>query len=82
MSDPASWGQWFAQCVAQIVADRDCHPAATYRLQFAAGTMTFRAATAIVPYLDELGISHVYASPYLKTRAGARTVMPSSIIRS
>lgn len=71
MSDIASWAQWLARSVAEIVADRDCHPTATYRLQFEPQKMTFRAAAAIVPYLDELGISHVYASPYLKTRAGS-----------
>jgi (1->4)-alpha-D-glucan 1-alpha-D-glucosylmutase len=39
-------------------------PAATYRLQFS-GAFTFEAATAIVDYLDALGVSHVYASSYL-----------------
>jgi (1->4)-alpha-D-glucan 1-alpha-D-glucosylmutase len=38
-------------------------PRATYRLQFHA-EFTFRQATAIVDYLDALGISHIYASPY------------------
>ena len=42
----------------------------TYRLQFHAG-FTFREATAIVPYLSALGITHVYASPYLKARPGS-----------
>jgi (1->4)-alpha-D-glucan 1-alpha-D-glucosylmutase len=42
----------------------------TYRLQFHAG-FTFRDATAIVPYLSALGITHVYASPYLKARPGS-----------
>lgn len=45
-------------------------PQSTYRLQFHAG-FTFRDATAIVPYLSELGITHCYASPYLKARAGS-----------
>src|SRR5881397_848486 len=45
-------------------------PEATYRLQFHAG-FTFRDAAAIVPYLAELGITHVYASPYLKARRGS-----------
>ena len=43
-------------------------PEATYRLQFHAG-FTFRDALAIVPYLHDLGISHVYASPYLQGTA-------------
>ncbi len=42
-------------------------PLATYRLQFHKG-FTFDDATAIVPYLAELGVSHLYASPYLKAR--------------
>jgi len=45
-------------------------PRATYRLQFHAG-FRFADATALVPYLARLGISHVYASPYLKARAGS-----------
>jgi (1->4)-alpha-D-glucan 1-alpha-D-glucosylmutase len=45
-------------------------PAATYRLQFNR-QFTFRQATAIVPYLAALGISHVYASPYLRARPGS-----------
>jgi (1->4)-alpha-D-glucan 1-alpha-D-glucosylmutase len=45
-------------------------PAATYRLQFRNG-FTFRDAERLVPYLHDLGISHVYCSPYLKARAGS-----------
>ena len=45
-------------------------PLATYRLQFNRD-FTFDDATALVPYLKALGISHVYASPYLKARPGS-----------
>ena len=45
-------------------------PRATYRLQFNGG-FAFSDATGIVPYLAELGISHIYASPYLKARQGS-----------
>src|SRR5947209_3656349 len=45
-------------------------PESTYRLQFHAG-FTFRDAAAIVPYLADLGVTHVYASPYLKARPGS-----------
>ncbi len=45
-------------------------PASTYRLQFHAG-FTFRDATRIVPYLHQLGITHIYASPYFKARPGS-----------
>lgn len=37
---------------------------ATYRLQLHAG-FGFRAAAAMTDYLDALGVSHAYASPYL-----------------
>ena len=45
-------------------------PCATYRLQFSRD-FTFRDAEQLVPYLHALGVSHVYASPYLKARAGS-----------
>jgi (1->4)-alpha-D-glucan 1-alpha-D-glucosylmutase len=45
-------------------------PLATYRLQFNRD-FTFDHAAALVPYLQALGISHVYASPYLKARPGS-----------
>lgn len=45
-------------------------PRATYRLQLTA-EFGFDAAAAIVPYLGRLGISHVYASPFLKARRGS-----------
>jgi (1->4)-alpha-D-glucan 1-alpha-D-glucosylmutase len=45
-------------------------PVSTYRLQLHAG-FGFDQATAIVPYLAALGISHLYASPFLKARAGS-----------
>jgi (1->4)-alpha-D-glucan 1-alpha-D-glucosylmutase len=45
-------------------------PLSTYRLQFGP---RFRLADAVdlVPYLDALGVSHVYASPLLKARPGS-----------
>ncbi|WP_374089654.1 malto-oligosyltrehalose synthase [Methylomicrobium lacus] len=46
-------------------------PLSTYRLQFN-GDFTFNQAREIVPYLSALGISHLYASPYLKARPGSR----------
>jgi len=45
-------------------------PTSTYRLQFGP-TFRFTDATAIVPYLDRLGVGTLYASPYLKARAGS-----------
>ncbi|MEP7341265.1 MAG: hypothetical protein ABI977_26280, partial [Acidobacteriota bacterium] len=45
-------------------------PVATYRLQFNY-LFTFRDATALVGYLNELGISDIYSSPLLKAHAGS-----------
>ncbi len=45
-------------------------PRATYRLQFHAG-FTFADAETLVPYLDGLGISHVYASPITVATRGS-----------
>ena len=43
-------------------------PTSTYRLQFNR-QFTFTHAREIVPYLDALGISDCYASPYFQARA-------------
>ncbi len=45
-------------------------PVATYRIQFNPD-FDFRAAEAIAPYLSQLGISDIYASPILKPRQGS-----------
>ncbi len=45
-------------------------PLATYRLQLNQA-FTFTQAAQIVPYLAQLGVSHVYCSPYLKARSGS-----------
>jgi (1->4)-alpha-D-glucan 1-alpha-D-glucosylmutase len=45
-------------------------PLATYRLQFNRA-FTFLQAAEIVPYLAALGISHCYASPFLRARPGS-----------
>src|SRR6516225_1098403 len=45
-------------------------PTATYRVQLNPG-FTFRDAASIVPYLSALGISHIYASPFLRARPGS-----------
>ena len=46
-------------------------PRATYRVQFGK-EFGFDDATAIAPYLAQLGISHVYTSPYLQARPGSK----------
>ena len=45
-------------------------PIATYRLQLTAD-FDLDAAASIVPYLKALGITHLYASPFLKARKGS-----------
>lgn len=45
-------------------------PRATYRVQFNR-EFTFRQATELVPYWSSLGVSDLYASPYLKSVRGS-----------
>ena len=45
-------------------------PLATYRLQLTKD-FTFDDAAKLVPYLKQLGVSHLYASPFLKARPGS-----------
>ncbi|MBV8815027.1 MAG: malto-oligosyltrehalose synthase [Verrucomicrobia bacterium] len=42
-------------------------PIATYRLQFSRN-FTFKDAVGIIPYLEKLGISDVYSSPFYRSR--------------
>jgi (1->4)-alpha-D-glucan 1-alpha-D-glucosylmutase len=45
-------------------------PRATYRVQLHSG-FTFEDAAAIAGYLEDLGITHLYCSPYLQARPGS-----------
>jgi len=45
-------------------------PVALYRLQFSK-EFKFSQAAELIPYLSSLGISHCYASPYLRARPGS-----------
>ena len=45
-------------------------PIATYRLQLTAD-FDFEKAAEVVPYLKTLGITHLYASPFMKARKGS-----------
>ncbi len=62
-------GSGLPQSVVRRVVERLLRgrriPRATYRLQLNRH-FTFQQARAIVPYLDALGISDIYASPYLQ----------------
>jgi (1->4)-alpha-D-glucan 1-alpha-D-glucosylmutase len=42
----------------------------TYRVQLS-GAFSFAAARAVVPYLADLGVSHLYTSPILRARSGS-----------
>src|SRR5260370_5231836 len=43
---------------------------ATYRLQFNKD-FTFRDASDLLDYFSELGVTHIYASPILRSRHGS-----------
>ena len=45
-------------------------PTGTYRLQLRP-EFGFDEAAAVLPYLHDLGVTHCYASPYLKARPGS-----------
>lgn len=45
-------------------------PVATYRLQLNR-TFTFQDATQLIPYLDDLGITDLYCSPYFRAVPGS-----------
>ncbi|MBN8634246.1 MAG: malto-oligosyltrehalose synthase [Anaerolineae bacterium] len=57
------------QTAQELIAKRHI-PRATYRVQFNA-QFTFKDAEALIPYLHDLGISDVYASPILKAFPGS-----------
>ena len=46
-------------------------PVASYRLQLTPD-FGFRKAADVIPYLADLGISHIYVSPIFKSRTGSR----------
>lgn len=67
-----AWGESISQPVPlteplPMPATAGRIPLATYRLQFNRN-FTLAQATELIPYLHTLGISHCYASPYLKAR--------------
>lgn len=60
----------FVAALEQALVASQHFPQATYRVQFHAG-FTFQDALHIVPYLHNLGITHLYASPLLQARPGS-----------
>ncbi|MDP9172867.1 MAG: malto-oligosyltrehalose synthase [Planctomycetota bacterium] len=67
--DPQAIDDLLARAIEHIRSSRRLAES-TYRLQFHAG-FKFSDAAALVPYLSDLGISHLYASPYLKAKPGS-----------
>ena len=63
----------YTQLIEQVnntVATSKRRPVSVYRLQFNK-SFTFRDAIKLIPYLEELGITDCYTSPYLKATAGS-----------
>lgn len=58
------------QVVGQRMAER-MPPTGTYRLQLHSG-FGFAEASSLVPYLQRLGVSHLYLSPVLQAVAGSQ----------
>ncbi len=71
MSELSAWVRQVVEALRREIADRSVRPVSTYRLQLDREAMTYRHAAAIVPYLHDLGISHLYTSPDRKSRAGS-----------
>ncbi len=78
---PLALERWGADArvgaLSEVMAERSvakdaplAQPVATYRLQFHKG-FRFEDASRLVSYLARLGVSHVYASPFLKARPGS-----------
>ena len=70
MNEVSAWVETIVEAVRRRLAQRRW-PEATYRLQFDRDHFTFRDAADVVPYLGDLGASHVYAAPFLKARSGS-----------
>src|SRR5690349_20512312 len=73
LSGAASWENASRHGQCSGASDRTMPPAipiATYRLQLSAD-FDFDAAASVVPYLKALGITHLYASPFMRARKGS-----------
>jgi len=59
-------------CFARLSAEKlESIPLSTYRLQFN-NRFHFQDALDLIPYLQKLGITHLYSSPILKAREGSQ----------
>ena len=63
--------QSLAEALEQVVNETGNRPLSTYRLQFHSG-FRLEDARELVPYLHDLGVSHIYASPFLEARPGSQ----------
>ena len=73
MQESISWTERLveARAARKSASARAAKPHSTYRIQLERDSMTFRAAADVAPYLEQLGISHVYTSPDRKAKAGS-----------
>ena len=62
--------QTLTEALEQIVNETGNKPLSTYRIQFHNG-FKLEQARDLVDYLHDLGVSHLYASPFLEARAGS-----------
>jgi (1->4)-alpha-D-glucan 1-alpha-D-glucosylmutase len=62
-----AYGKEVFETVKKLAQERQQKPSATYRVQLNK-FFTFENTADIAPYLAELGVSHLYASPYLQAR--------------
>jgi (1->4)-alpha-D-glucan 1-alpha-D-glucosylmutase len=61
-----------SECLDRLAAGKESNrPLATYRLQFRR-EFGFADVRPLVAYLEQLGISHCYASPILRARSGSQ----------
>ena len=72
MIELPAWVQRVVEVLKRELAGSAAPPESTYRLQLARETMTYRLAAEVVPYLHELGVSHLYTSPDRKAQSGSR----------
>jgi (1->4)-alpha-D-glucan 1-alpha-D-glucosylmutase len=71
MTELSAWVRRVVDALKHVLAERAARPESTYRLQLDGKSMTYRHAAEIVPYLHDLGISHLYTSPDRKARSGS-----------
>ncbi len=62
--------QELTDLLQRIVTETKDRPLSTYRLQFHKG-FRLEQARDLVGYLHDLGVSHLYASPFLEARTGS-----------